>query len=272
MKTTRYHLIYLACSLLVLLICSSASTASEGRQLWHSRDQFVSLVQQDRRTPEVVLPNDHPVEIPPARLAAMLAAIEFSSSENAKPEQLFLGESLEVLVPQMVQGFQKAAPGEDVAFAIIGLHKTSLGFAKSPKVTTGRAFYKDGRLNIIFGFARKDFNEREDRRLAPLTPGNRVGALDGEWKLHPQPDQHGYSLVRKDWVSFSDAWLIPTATVPVVEKAAAPESVHSAPPLKHPGDERNPAERLSTLNELKEKGLISEDEYRGKRLEILNGL
>lgn len=272
MKTVCYHRISLACSLLVLLICSSVTRASEGRQLWQSRDQFVSLVQQERLTPEAVLPNDHPVEISPARLTAMLAAIEFSSAENSKPEQLFLSESVEVLVPQLVQGFRNAAPGEDVAFAIIGLYKTSLGFARSPKVTTGRAFYKDGQLNIIFGFARKDFNEREDRRLAPLTPGNRLGALDGEWRLQPQSGQSGYSLVRKDWVIFSDAWLIPVATVPVVEKAAAPELVPSVPPLKRPGYERNPAERLSTLNELKDKGLISEDEYRVKRLEILNGL
>jgi hypothetical protein len=37
-------------------------------------------------------------------------------------------------------------------------------------------------------------------------------------------------------------------------------------------DTRKLAERLTTLNELKEKGLISEEEYRGKRLDILNGL
>jgi len=272
MKTVRYHLLSLACSLLVLLVCSSVTQASEGRQLWQSRDQFVSLVQQDGRTPGAVLPNDHPVEIPPARLTAMLEAIEFSSVDNAKPEQLFLSESLEVLVPQIVQGFRIAAPGEDVAFAIIGLYKTSLGFARSPKVTTGRAFYKDGQLNIIFGFARKDFNEREDRRLAPLTPGSRVGALDGEWKLQPQPDQQGYSLVRKDWVAVSDHWRAAVATQPV-ETQNAP-SVQTTPvhPVKQTSDTRKPAERLATLNELKGKGLITEEEYRAKRQEILNEL
>jgi hypothetical protein len=37
-------------------------------------------------------------------------------------------------------------------------------------------------------------------------------------------------------------------------------------------DTRSPADRLNTLNELKDKGLISVEEYREKRLEILNGL
>jgi len=36
--------------------------------------------------------------------------------------------------------------------------------------------------------------------------------------------------------------------------------------------ERTPAERLATLNELKGKGLITEEEYRAKRMQILSDL
>ena len=271
METVRYRFISLTCSLL-LLICSSVSQASEGRQLWQSRDQFVSLVQQDRSSIGTAPPNNHPVEIPPERLSSMLASIEFISAEGAKPEKLFLSESLEELIPQIIQGFQKAAPGEDVTFAIIGLHKTSLGFARRPKVTTGRAFYKDGRVNIIFGFARKDFNEREDRRLSPLTPGNRQEPLDGEWKILAQPEENSYNLVRKDWVTFSDEWRAAVSPQPAaVQSVPKTDSIPVQPP-KQPSDTRTPAERLVTLNELKEKGLITAEEYRAKRLEILNGL
>jgi FAD/FMN-containing dehydrogenase len=251
---------------------SSASLASEGRQLWHSRDQFVALEQQNTRSTGTVQPNNHPVEIPPDRLTALLASIEFSSAESVKPEQLLLSESLEVLVPHMVQGFRKAAPGEDVTFAIIGLHKSSLGFARNPKVTTGRAFYRDGRLNIIFGFAQKDFNDREDRRLAPLTPGKRDEALDGEWKLLPQPGRNGYTLVRKDWVTFSDAWRAAVAPPPLATHNTPSAQPIPAQPVKQTIDTRKPAERLATLNELKEKGLITPEEYRAKRQEILNEL
>ena len=271
METVRYRFISLTCSLL-LLICSSVSQASEGRQLWQSRDQFVSLVQQDRSSIGTAPPNNHPVEIPPERLSAMLASIEFISAEGAKPEKLFLSESLVELIPQIVQGFQKAAPGEDVIFAIIGLHKTSLGFARRPKVTTGRTFYKDGRLNIIFGFARKDFNEREDRRLSPLTPGNRQEPLDGEWKLLSQPEENRYNLVRKDWVTFSDKWRAAIPPQPVAVKSVPTTDSIPVQPVKQSSDTRTPAERLVTLNELKEKGLITAEEYRAKRLEILNGL
>jgi hypothetical protein len=35
---------------------------------------------------------------------------------------------------------------------------------------------------------------------------------------------------------------------------------------------RSPVERLTILNELKDKGLISDEEYRSKRMKILNEL
>jgi hypothetical protein len=259
-------------ALLVFVMLSSNSDASDVRQLWQSRDQFVALERQDSTQGVTVISNDHPVEISPDRLTAFLASIELQSPDSKTAEQLITKQSLEVLVPEMVQGFRKAAHGEDVTFAIIGLHKSLLGFAKSPKVTTGRAFYKEGRLNVIFGLAQKDVNEREDRRLSPFTPGNRRKPLEGDWTLLPQPGQSGFTLVRKDWVVFSDEWRASSVRIPVVEQNAPSVQTTSAKPKKSDNDTRKPAERLTTLNELKEKGLISEGEYRSKRLEILNGL
>ncbi len=261
-------------AMLTFLMFSSTSHAADVRQLWQSRDQFVALERQDSPAGVAAILNDHPVEIAPDRLTAMLASITLQSPDSKTPEQLITTQSLEVLVPELLAGFRKASPGEDVTFAVIGLHRSLYGFAKSPKVTTGRAFYQDGRLNVIFGFAQKDVNEREDRRLAPFSPGSRQKPLEGEWQLLPQPGPNGLTLVRKDWVAFSDKWLPAAAKTPTDEKSIP--SVQNAPVQPQPGkpgnDPRKPAERLSTLNELKEKGLISEEEFRSKRTEILNGL
>lgn len=261
-----------ASALLVLLMFSSASHASDVRHLWQSRDQFVALDRKDSPRDGAAISNDHPVELSPNSLTAILASIEVRPADGDKPEQLLTSQSLEALVPQLVQGFHQASPGEDVTFAIIGLYKALHGFTKSPKVTTGRAFYKDGRLNIIFGLAQKDVNEREDRRLAPFTPGSRQKAAEGEWTLLPQYGQNGFNLVRKDWMTFSDEWRAPVAQTPVAVKIVPSVETTPVQPVKRSNDTRRPAERLSTLNELKDKGLISEEEYRGKRLEILNGL
>ena len=292
MKTFRYGAATWFCTstlaLLVLLMFSSLSSASDVRNLWQSRDQFVALERQDSSGSGDSIANDHPAEINPDRLSALLASIDVRSEDSGRPERLFTNESLEALVPQMVKGFHQAAAGEDVTFAIIGLYKAMYGFAKSPKVTTGRAFYKSGRLNIIFGFVRKDFNEREDRRLSPLTPGSRQNSIEGEWTVLPQSALNGFSLVRKDWMVFSDVWQAPVAIPPVIEQnnpkvqttpaqpvnEQNPPKVQTTPaqPVKQPIDTRSPAERLITLNELKNKGLISDEEYRNKRMEIMNGL
>jgi len=257
---------------LVLFMLASTSNASDVRQLWQSRDQFVALERQDSPPGNIVVANDHPVEIAPDRLTAILASIEFNSVDSKKPEQLITSQSLEVLVPQLVQGFRQAAPGEDVTFAVIGLHKSLFGFAKSPKVTTGRAFYSGGRLNIIFGLARSDFNERADRRLYPFLPGSRQKANEVEWTILPQPGHNGFSLVRKDWVAFSDDWNAPIEQKPVAGQNIPPVPATPVQPVKQHNDTRKPADRLTTLNELKDKGLISDEEYRSKRMEILNGL
>ena len=271
---------------LVLLIFSAPSYASDVRNLWQSRDQFVALERQNSNVPL----NDHPSVISPERLTAILASIELQSPESKKPELLFTAQSLDVLVPEMVVGFKKAAPGEDVTFAVIGLHTSLFGIAKSPKVTTGRVFYKGGRLNLIIGFAQKEFNEREDRRLSPFIPGSRQKSAEGEWALL-HSGQKGFELLRKDWVTFSDEWQAAVVHAPVVEKIAPPAQAPVPPvaernvptptpvpvpvpvqPLPQKSETRKPAERLTTLNELKDKGLISEEEYRAKRGEILNGL
>ena len=261
-----------ASGLLVLLMLSSAALASDVRYLWQSRDQFVALERQDLPQGGTATLNDHPAEIVPDRLTSILASITVREAGSSKPEQLFTDQSLEMLVPHLAQGFQQAAPGEDVTFAIIGLHKSLFGFAKSPKVTTGRVFFKNGRLNVILGLVRNDVNEREDRRLSPYTPGSRQKASQGEWTLLPQPGQNGFSLTRKDWVTFSDTWQPSVAQTPVAEQKTPAMQTAPVQPEKPVADIRSPADRLTTLNELKNKGLISEEEYRVKRLEILNGL
>ncbi|MEI6205731.1 MAG: SHOCT domain-containing protein [Desulfuromonadales bacterium] len=300
MKMFRFRdagLLCIAASVvLALLMLSVNSHASDVRKLWQSRDQFVALERPDSTPGSSTPSNDHPVEISSDRLTAILASVELQSPDNKAAERLFTKQSLEALVPEMMQGFRKATPGEDVTFAVIGLHSSLFGFAKSPKVTTGRAFYKGGQLNLIIGFAQQDFNEREDRRLSPFIPGNRQTAMAGEWTLLPQPGRNGFALIRKDWVAFSDEWRAFEVQTPVADKnipavqaapvqqvkpQTPPPAGQSAPPAVQSGpdqpavryqDSRRPAERLTTLNELKEKGLISEEEYRSKRLEILNGL
>jgi hypothetical protein len=254
-------------AVLGLLLLSSVSSASGGRYLWQSRDQFVAVVSRDTAKNAAADVNDHPVEMPLDRLSSIFSSISVRLSDGEKPGPLFTAAAVQVLVPYLQQGLRQAAPGDDVVFAVFGLHDALYGLAKSPRVTTGRVFYKAGKLNLIVGLVQKDVNEREDRRLSPFTPGSRQQISTGEWALLTDTP-----LVRRDWMAFGEEWQAPVVPAAVVEKKAAAGQVAPVQPVKRQEEVRKPAERLMILNELKEKGLITEDEYRAKRLEILNGI
>jgi len=255
----------LACS----LISADRAWSAERRELWQSRDQFVALEPMERGAEG---PNQHPAEVAPEMLSALLGAIDVRSEGASGSEALFTQAALEALVPQLQLALRTATAKEDVTFAVIGLHKALFGLAKSPKVTTGRMFRRDGHLNLIVGLVQKDFNEREDRRLAPFIPGSRKQAPSGGGQLLPHGGQDTFTLIRKDWIVFTDAPRPMTINQSVPSTNVIPQQTPVMPSLPVPAETRNPVERMEKLNELKNKGLISEEEYRGKRKQILDGL
>jgi len=262
-----YWLCSVVSAALVLLMLSSTSRASDVQYLWQSRDQFVALERQDTASAGPAQPNDHPAELSLDRLTAILASIDIRPAGGAKPEPLLTGPAVEALAPYLRQALQQASSNQDVTFAVIGLHSALYGLAKSPKVTTGRVFYKAGRLNIIVGLVQQEVRDRDDRRLFPFTPGSRQKPSAGEWTLLTNAP-----LVRGDWMAFGEEWQAPVAPAAAVEQRLPSIQAAPVPPEKRNSDTRSPADRLTTLNELKNKGLISEEEYRSKRLEIMNGL
>lgn len=251
----------------IILISSSilpaTGHAAERQMLWQSREQFVALEPRDNTLTAPAEQNGHPAILTSNHLTTLLAAVQFTAGRNATAEPLFTGQALETLTPQLVLGLQKAAPGEDLTFAIISLHKALLGLAKEPRVTTGRLFIRDGRLNLIVGLAQRDVNEREDRRLAPFTPGSRQTPASGEWTLQLPADAADATLSRRDWITIPTSWKPVTAAT-----SSTPATTKGAPA----GPGKSPAERLLILKELLEKGLIDQHEYQNKRQEILQAL
>jgi hypothetical protein len=266
-NTVVPRLFHFSLAVVIFLLLAATALAAGRNTLWQSGDQFVALEPQDSLPVGSAKPNDHPVRLTGDRLTSILASLKIRTSDGDNPEPLFSAASVLTIAPHLLQGLMEASPTEDVTFAIIGLHDTLYGLAKSPKVTTGRVFYQAGRLNIIIGLAHQDVRDREDRRLFPFTPGGRQKALKGNWKFLPQPEQKGYRLERNDWVAFNDDW-----RAPVAEQILPATPATSAQPAISSKDSRTPAERLTTLKELSDKGLITADEYRIKRQEILEGL
>lgn len=251
-----------------LLAATLPSTASGARRdtLWQSRDQFVALEQQDGPAGAPTA-SDHPADVAPDRIVTLLGAVQLLTEGGGPAIPLLTKASLATLAPHLNQGLHRATGGQDVTFAIIGLHDTSLGLVKKPRVTTGRLFVKDGRLNLIVGQAQQDVNELADRRLDPFIPGERQSVAPGGWSLQAA-EAPAAGIIRRDWIALPLDWNPAPPPRPLATAEPTPAAATGTPARAT----TNPAERLTILNELKEKGLITDEEYRDKRREILQGL
>ena len=237
--------------------------------LWQSGDQFVALVPAEQLPATVS--NDHPVTLDRDRLRGALATLEWQEPGEAKPVQLLTDYELSILAEQLKAGLARSTAGEELVFALIGNHPALMGLARSPMATTGRVFFSKGRLNIIMGKVHEAVGKNDDRRLDPFLPGSRgnLPRLSGQLLV---PQAVGGKR-RADWLVID-----PNASVPqpVSSQGGAgrePVSAEQAvQPRKQADRPKSVEERLILLNGLKEKGLITEQEYRTKRQEILGDI
>lgn len=254
--------------------CTAMKTGHGGRMavktLWQSGDQYVAVEKQDRLTGAAVPPNEHPADISADRLRSALGSIEVHLPGRETAIQLFNDSELDILSGNIRDGLASAGPDEDVTFAVIGHYTTLLGVFKERKATTGRVFYQDGQLNVIFGDVLRDVRENEDRRLYPFLPGSRNAAAPHAWALAEKPGSEVFTMNRPDWITFPRARHV----VPAGGAGTRVKDVTTAEPREIPAMavKKSVEERLMILNDLKSKRLITDDEYQSKRREILNEL
>lgn len=278
---------------------TETGSVSTDRTLWHSRQQYVRIERQDNKSTG---PNEHPIMLSPDQIRNALSQLLVKLTSKDKPIPVFTGSELDLLSQQISQGLAQAGPDQDVTFAVIGDRRALYGLAKQRKLTTGRVFYRTGKLNVIFGRMLEDIGYYDDDRLNPLTPGSRARAVNHVWTIEEEPDMHFYAggeMLRSDWLVIDLASMAanealgvqPTRTgsVSAEAPATAPERIRTTqeaapaqvPVYQSPVTSQTPQagkssktieERLLILNELKKKNLVTEDEYKKKRAEILNDL
>lgn len=303
-------------SLLLAVLClgsvgcslfkSNVAQSDADRTTWRSREQNVKIVKQEAVKGGVVTQNDHPIILDSGQIRSALAFLEVRLTEAEKPIPVFTAPELDVLCGKLSEALTQAGPDEDVTFAVVGQRKAVYGLARQRKVTTGRVFYREGKLNIIFGKMIDDISEQNqhdyradnDFRLNPLSPGSRVKPVSHKWILEEQTDAQFYAsggMLRSDWLVLDLANMTahealgvkpaklakaPIETAGSSQKetvsqesrkeVAASEPAPSASSAAKPG--KSIEERLTILNNLRDKKLITDDEYKAKRNNILNEL
>ena len=161
--------------------------------------------------------NDHPVDLDKREINDALKSLtlqpEGFSFEDDIPEPLFSFLTTERLAENIAKGLQQAGPNQDIFF-IVQSNKRKLLILTKKFVTSGRAFYRDGKLNLIIGDYEYPINDELERVLDPgdtgtsstlfgLDRGDRDGQLFGfsenVTKLRGIENKSVNGKTRKDW-------------------------------------------------------------------------
>ena len=123
----------------------------------------------------------------------------------------------------------------------------------------------DGQLNIIFGVLheRPDPDDYDiDRRI--YASGTRSGEIQDGWKLENGKAQRVGA--RNDWISLTISQAAANTPAPVPAAIQTDSGAESAVQQRSSEIEQ----KLRVLDDLKAKGLISEEEYGSRRQAILD--
>ena len=212
-------------------------------------------------------PNRQPVQVPADTLMQQLAQIRFVDSKG--PQPLFSPEELADLVPALAQALGRAGPGDDLL--LLSSARRSTGLLPTRSAITARLFVQGDNLQFIAHDARYEFFPyRGTQADTSFTFGSRhsKGAAVLQSDLATNR--------RADWLSISLQAMPPAppsaAPAPVAAPATAPAAASPAPVARKPvtpSESADIEQRLETLKRLRDKNLISEDEYQQKRKEIL---
>lgn len=224
--------------------------------------------------------NAHPANVSAQTLRQLLGAVRFKTA--AAEEALFAADELDEIAGPTSEALRLAKPGDDVQLR--SSSKRGGGLNTRPYAVTARLFVLGDRLNLIVGDPRADFyfRYRSTGKLPELGYGSR--AAESTAKVAMQ--RLGVPGARGDWLEIplsGEAAPMPAARVaapapPPAPAAAAAVAAPAAAPVPAPAPAprvRDAAfaeeveQRLGTLKRLRDKGLITEDEYQQKRREVL---
>ena len=255
---------------------TEAAKAGPGQRVWRLHEfTTVALVPREAGSE----PNRQPLQLPADGLRQQLALVQFTDRSGAQP--LFAADELAELAGPLAQALERAGPGDDVL--LLSASRREGGILAAPTAVTARLFVQGEQLQLIVHDVRYEFYDTYRGTNAPprFTFGSRT--TPGAVAIRSA----GGANVRADWVAIAvrgaaAATAAPAAPPPVLSVVAPAGAVQPAPmaapapvvaPAPRPPLDAAGAQdlerRLETLKRLREKNLITEDEYQQKRKEIL---
>jgi hypothetical protein len=213
--------------------------------------------------------NSHPAKLDPDRLSDALSRVRARSGESGEVIDLFPVKNREEAAKRLAMELRKLEPDEELH--LVSFRRIGHLISSQRNATGARVFVEDGRLNFIFGQIDRFYSEFRDpdRPIPPM--GSRKQAAKLKGKILPAD---GLTFVngRNDWVALD---LVPVTPPQPVAAPPAYGTSQQAPMATSPNPaiaprEKTIEEKLQILKNLREKDLITEEEYTTKKKQILD--
>lgn len=226
--------------LLAASLLAVSAPAGADETIWEDKEQFVRLESQGDSSARA---NDHPIDLSGTKIKAALESLQADFPKVESPVQVFTAGQVELLGDALSRGLARAGSRQDVTFTLIDTHNMR-GVVRSRRVNTGRVFYAEGKLNIIFGevlgeYRKKNVYGQRDEDFRPRVFAKRASAAEHKWRIvlgssvafHQRGDTE-----RDDWLQIDTALTsaskpeeLPPATASQAESSAAAAAI-SPPP------------------------------------------
>jgi hypothetical protein len=310
---TLFIVLFFPCVVMSLLFFSGAVYAKDDIVYWKSG--LYSYFKYEKQDSNKFGQNDQPVQLKIDEIINSLKALEFTEKKMFTGETIqsvFTISQINLLGKQLANGLKNANPGQDIIFVLTGTDP-KLILLQQKYFITGRAFYKDGKLNIIIGDYMLLRNDELERVFDP--GDNRAVSYSFNFGSRSKQSNKFKGTIltvpgfenmktakafRHDWFML-DVALASQAYLAEMEAIRNPTSrsdkqlqIEAAKLARERREMRaemarmrkdmkeinsgsgtsskTPEERISTLNQLLTKELITQEEYDTRRKEILNDI
>jgi hypothetical protein len=274
-------------------LIQAATAASKAQEIWKAPDEFVLLAPQDAVEGDTPPLNDQPIVLDSGPLAAALVKLRVHEGKDpTETVAVFGSDAARRLAAPLSEALSRAAADQDVLFAVDMAQKAAT-FGSNSVSVAGRAFYRSQHLHLIIGELHVSTVPAEyknypigypkiDRRLHPHQTGERLKETRYNPAAHFDTSDNVRLFVqggkeRSDWLVL-DVDALAGAQIQAPAASTTAPAPTGGNPERSSADTATPAgstsieERLLRLKHLRDRDLISDEEYRHIRNEILNQL
>lgn len=169
---------FLKVGFLLTLALAVLQPVSADEVLWKSgKNLYIKLTEQDEtESGERPKPNDHPVELDRNRVTNALMLLQLWNENYIRTNEVvtvFSSQQARLLGEYIASGLRQAGPDEDIVFALVKTHRGFLSI-ETREYLAGRAFYVDGKLNVILGDYAKPADRFKERMVQSHGGGDEI--------------------------------------------------------------------------------------------------